>query len=421
MSHRSLDEWLEWQSTLNPKNIALGLERVADVWQRLGSPRVANKVVTVAGTNGKGSSIAFLQAIMSEAGYRVACYTSPHLLRYNERIQVCGKMASDDEICAAFDRIEEARGTIPLTYFEFGTLAALLLFSDSALDVAILEVGLGGRLDAVNLIDADVALVTGIALDHMDWLGDSIDQIGAEKAGIFRANRPAISAANDVPQSVAQVAADKGAVFMQAGQAYSYEVLPETWHWRSKDSQRLSLPMPAMRGNIQIQNAAAVLQVLECLQEDFPVDQQAVRAGLVSARIAGRFELHQRRARWVLDVAHNPQAMQLLARQLADFFVHGKVHAIVGMLRDKAMEAAFSALAPAVDSWHLLDLSHEQRGASAGELEQAIRVALGEVPLGSYQNAEDCFSLVDAMTEEGDLVLVVGSFHTVSAAMKWLE
>lgn len=421
MSNRSLEEWLDWQSGLNPKNIELGLERIAEVWRKLGAPTLARKVVSVAGTNGKGSCVALLESILIEAGYRVGCFTSPHLLHYNERIRVCGRDASDADICAAFERIETVRGEVPLTYFEYGTLAALLIFSDNSLDVAVLEVGLGGRLDAVNLIDADVALVTGIAMDHMDWLGDSLEQIGAEKAGIFRAERPAISAAADVPDSVERIAVEKGANFMQLGRSYRYEIESDAWHWFSSSSKRLSLPLPAMRGRIQFQNAAAVLQILECLGDEFPVDQQSVRAGLLSARVAGRFEIHQRRARWILDVAHNPQAMSLLADQLGDFFVHGKVHAVIGMLKDKAIKETVSLLVPRTDQWHILDLSHEPRGAGADELERELQNTAGNVLSKSYLDANTCFDEVDALSEDEDIVLVVGSFYTVSAAMKWLN
>ena len=420
LSQRNLAEWLDWQSGLNPKSIDLGLERVGRVWQALGAPPPAAQVISVAGTNGKGSSVALLEAILLNAGYRVGCFTSPHLQRYNERIRIDGREASDAQICEAFERIEQARGEIPLTYFEFGTLAALLLFSDQALDVAVLEVGLGGRLDAVNLIDADVALITAIGLDHMDWLGDSLEAIGREKAGIMRAGRPAVFGAPQMPQSIAEVAGELGAQLLRAGEDFSYRKSGQGWEWLGRAGRRNGLPLPGMRGDIQLQNAAAALQVLECLQDALPVDQRAVRAGLLSARVAGRFEVHQRRCRWVLDVAHNPQAATELLKQLGDLFVPGRVHAVVGMLRDKALEDVLTLFADKVEQWHLLDLSAEHRGASAVELQDAL-------PDEHAQQAELCESVpaclqkLDADTSGDDLVLVFGSFLTVAAVQGWMQ
>ena len=420
VSTRTLAEWLDWQSSLNPKSIDLGLERVRQVWDALDAPAPAANVISVAGTNGKGSSVALLEAMLRQAGYRVGVYTSPHLLRYNERIRIDGQDADDESICAAFERIEAVRGDIQLTYFEYGTLAALLLFSEASLDAAVLEVGLGGRLDAVNIIDADVALITGIALDHMDWLGDTLEKIGAEKAGIMRAGRPAVFAAPQMPHSVQAVADELGAELIRAGRDFSYQGSASSWDWTGRASRRAALPLPSMRGSIQLQNAAAVLQVLECLGGPLPVDQQAVRAGLIEAKVRGRFEIHQRNCRWILDVAHNPQAAELLSAQLADLFVPGKVHAVVGMLRDKAIAEVLAALAPRIDQWHLLDLSAEHRGAAAVEL-------LDQLPAAERAQAE-CCSDTDACLRhvheascEDDLVLVFGSFLTVAAAMQWMD
>ena len=420
MTSRTLDEWLDWQSGLHPKRIDLGLERVQHVWRQLGAPTPAAKVVSVAGTNGKGSSVALLEAILREGGYRVGCYTSPHLLRYNERIRIDGQPADDATICAAFERIEQARGDTRLTYFEYGTLAALLLFADSALDLAILEVGLGGRLDAVNIIDADVALITGIALDHTEWLGDTLEQIGAEKAGIVRRDRPAVFAAPDMPASVAQVAARHGAPLLRLGEAYRYRRSGEGWDWLGGGTSRRALPLPGMRGSQQLQNAAGVLQVVDCLQASHPVDQRAVRAGLLSARAAGRLERVQRSCPWLLDVAHNPQAAQVLADQLGDIFVPGQVHAVVGMLRDKAIDQVLAALAPRIDRWHLVDLATEQRGASAVELREALAGAQRDAA-HLCGDLHDCLERLDAQLAADDLVLVFGSFVTVGKVMAWLH
>ena len=421
MTGRTLEQWLDWQSSLNPRSIDLGLERVGQVWRALGAPSPAARVVTVAGTNGKGSSVAFLEAIFREAGFATGCYTSPHLQRYNERIRVDGQMLDDASICEAFERIGQVRGNTALTYFEYGTLAAVLLFADRSLDVAVLEVGLGGRLDAVNIIDADVALITGIGLDHTDWLGDSLEKIGAEKAGIMRRGRPAVFAAPQMPDSIEQVAREKGAQLLRLGEDYRYSRTAESWSWRSASGgRRNALPFPSMRGDIQLQNAAGVLQVLECLQQAMPVDQRALRGGLLSARARGRFESYQRRCRWILDVAHNPQAAQALASQLGDLFVAGRVHAVVGMLRDKDMLQVLGLLSPQVDEWHLLDLAREHRGAGINDL----REALPENARGRARPCDcldTCLSDLDRATGEQDLVLVFGSFLSVGKAMAWLE
>jgi len=420
MMQRTLEQWLDYQSGLNPKHIDLGLERAAGVWRALGAPLPARRVVTVAGTNGKGSSVALLEAVLRQAGYRVACYTSPHLQRYNERIRIDGQMLDDAAICAAFERVEQARGGTPLTYFEYGTLAALWLFAQGDPDAAVLEVGLGGRLDAVNIIDADVALITGIGLDHTDWLGDTLEQIGAEKAGIIRTGRPVVFAAPEMPKSVEEAAQARGAHLLRYGVDYRYQAGNVAWNWQGRTSSRSALPLPAMRGAIQMQNAAGMLQVLECLQDELPVDQRAVRSGLLSAKLRGRFEIHQRRCPWILDVAHNPQAARQLSRQLDDFFVRGNLYVVLGMLRDKAIHEVLAPLIGRVDHWYLLDLSAEPRGASAAELCDAL-------PGASAGSVDDCHELkaclnaLDRRAGEDDLVLVFGSFVTVGMALDWLE
>lgn len=419
-SHRSLEEWLDWQSSLHPKSIDLGLQRVQRVWDRLGSPVPAGQVVSVAGTNGKGSSVSLLESITREAGYRVGSYTSPHLVRYNERIRIDGIPADDAAICDAFERIEQHRGSEPLTYFEFGTLAALIMFADQSLDLAILEVGLGGRLDAVNIIDADVALIASIALDHTDWLGNTLEQIGEEKAGIMRPDHPAVFAAHDMPSSVARVAENLGTPLYRFGDAYRLKKHPECWDWIGLDNRRSALPIPGLRGAVQLQNAAGVLQVLECLRDGLPVDQAAVRNGLLAARVAGRFQVLQRSCRWVLDVAHNPQAAKVLEAQLSDMFVSGQVHAVVGMLRDKDAKEVLSALAERVDNWHLVDLSSEQRGASAVELRGSLPASLREEAI-CHDDVLSCLDDLDKRLGQDDLVLVFGSFVTVGKVMNWLE
>ena len=415
---RSLSQWLAYQSQLHPRDIELGLDRVRAVWQSMGAPAPAARVVTVAGTNGKGSSVAFLEQILLAAGYRTGCYTSPHLLRYNERIRIGGEVVSDQALCDAFERIEQARGDLPLTYFEYGTLAAIHCMAQAPLDVAILEVGLGGRLDAVNIIDADVGLITGVALDHTDWLGDDLEQIGFEKAGIARAGRPLVYAARQMPGRIADHAAAIGARLVRLGVDYDYRANRDSWEWCFGDAVRTALPLPGMRGGIQLQNAAGVLAALHSLPA-VPVPRQSVREGLLRARVAGRFDVRQRRCCWILDVAHNPQAARALSAQLADLHVPGSRHAVVGMLGDKALGEVLSLMEARVDRWHLLDLSGEPRGASAVELREALPPGV-QARAGIWASMQACLDHLDEVTREQDQVLVFGSFVTVGQAMAWL-
>ncbi|HLY95950.1 MAG: bifunctional tetrahydrofolate synthase/dihydrofolate synthase, partial [Sideroxydans sp.] len=303
----TLAEWLTYLESLHPKTIALGLERVAQVKQRL-NLQPDFPVIIVGGTNGKGSACAMLEAILHAAGYRVGCYTSPHLLDYNERVRIGKQPASDAELCASFAQIEQARGDTPLTYFEFGTLAAMQCFIGHTVDVAILEVGLGGRLDAVNVFDADCAVVTSVDIDHVDYLGDTREQIAFEKAGIFRRGRVAICADSDVPQAVQTHAQQVGAELWCIGSEFGYAAHQGQWDYRSKVGSRSALPIPALRGAFQLHNASAVLAVLDALKGELPVSMEAVRRGLVEVQLAGRFQFVPGKPQLILDVAHNPHA-----------------------------------------------------------------------------------------------------------------
>ena len=421
MRFHSLAAWLDWQAGLSPKAIDLGLDRVRAVWERLGSPPLGGPVITVAGTNGKGSSVAFAEAILQAAGYRTGCYTSPHLVRYNERIRVDQAPVADAPICEAFERVDRARGDVRLTYFEFGTLAALLIFADAGLDAAVLEVGLGGRLDAVNLIDPDVALITGIGLDHQDWLGNDLESIGAEKAGIMRSARPCVFAGREMPNSIRNRANAIGAQLLVAGEDYRVERRQDGWDLLGAGTVRRSLPLPGMRGSVQVDNAAGVLVALDCLSGQLPLDQGAVRAGLLSARVGGRFEVRPGRPTWVLDVAHNPQAAAVLSGMLGDFFTPGRRIAVCGMLADKDAAGVAAALAGRFDAWYLVDLSAEPRGQSATRLAESIRPVAGAVPLHVASTIDQTLGAVAAQSGPDDLVVVFGSFLTVGGAMAWLD
>ena len=421
MRFASLQAWLDWQSGLNPQEIVLGLERVRRVWEGLGSPTLGAPVLSVAGTNGKGSSVAFAESILQAAGYRTGCYTSPHLLRYNERIRLGGQPVDDSLICEAFEQIDRARADVPLTYFEFGTLAALWIFARAAPDAVILEVGLGGRLDAVNLIDADVALITGIALDHQDWLGGDLESIGAEKAGILRPGRPGVFAGRAIPHSVRRVARQIGAELLVAGEHYQVRRRADGWDLLSPGRTRRALPLPGMRGSVQIANAAGVLVALDRLSHRLPIDQHAVRAGLLGARLAGRFEVRPGKPTLILDVAHNPQAAGVLDDMLGDMFTGGRVIAVCGMLRDKDTAGVARALAGRFDAWYLVDLADQPRGSGAQQLYEQVAPELEGLPLHPGGAVGETLAEVLDESSEQDLVVVFGSFLTVSAAMAWLE
>lgn len=417
MTDRSLVDWLAWQETLNPKGIELGLERVRAVWQSLGAPALAGTLITVGGTNGKGSVVAYCDAVLRAAGYRVGTYTSPHLQRYNERVHVDGAEVDDAALCQAFEAIDAARGDTPLTYFEFGTLAAFWLFSRAALDVVVLEVGLGGRLDAVNLVDADLAMVTSVDLDHQDWLGDDREAIGFEKAGIYRRGRPAICGDANPPQRLLAHASTVGADLQVAGRDFRAVRHGEHWDFEGRRGVRRGLPLPAMRGEHQLANAATMLAGLEAIAERLPVDQRAVREGLLAAQVAGRMEQVPGDPPWLLDVAHNPHAAGALASALADQFVPGRTIAVLAMLADKDAAGVVAALANRVDYWLLAGLDGP-RAMSGEQLRGQLPVELtGEV----CERLEDALGRARALAGKGDRVLVLGSFLTVGAARDWLE
>jgi dihydrofolate synthase/folylpolyglutamate synthase len=416
---RTLSQWLDWQSSLNPAEIDLGLQRVKQVWDRLTPADLESVVITVAGTNGKGSSVALLEAILQAGGYTTGSYTSPHILNYNERIRLDGIPVSDQLICDAFQRIEQARQELPLTYFEFGTLAALLICADAAVDVCILEVGLGGRLDAVNIIDADAALVTSIALDHQNWLGDDRESIGREKAGIFRAGKPAVFSSDDPPLSLLEYAGQIGAPLYLLGRDYQLKVDDERgWTWLGLDTSWQNLPNPALPGAHQLRNAAGVLMILQSLADRLPLDQSAIEQGLGEVHIDGRSQFLSGRINWLLDVAHNPHAVNMLADRLRAIKPPGRVVAVLGMLNDKDAASAFQIMQPLVDEWHLTGLD-EPRAYTAGELQQQLELNLLETRVVQHSNIRHALDSATRSLGAEDLLLVFGSFHMVAGALQW--
>lgn len=413
----TLDAWLDWQVGLHPKRMELGLERVAQVWSRLGPAALPFPVVTVGGTNGKGSCVAMIEAMALAAGYRCGCYTSPHLLRYNERVRLDGEPVSDQALCDAFARVDAARGEVALTYFEFGTLATLDLLVRARPDLVVLEVGLGGRLDAVNLVDADVAVVTSIGLDHTAWLGESLDQIAVEKAGIFRAGRPAVIGQSDAPAALRQSAERRGALPLQLAREFGHETAESGWTWIGPGGERLALPVPAMRGGFQLDNAAAAITALTTLRERLPLPVNAIRGGLLRARLPGRFQVVPGAVSWILDVAHNGPAATALAANLRAFGCQGQVHAVLAILADKDPLAIATPLLPQVGRWYLTH-SEDARALPVEQLGERLAGVLGAAPCERFGALDAALDAAVAAAVPGDCILVFGSFTTVSGALR---
>lgn len=413
----TLADWLTHIEQQHPASIDMGLERVRSVATALGLAAPAARVITVAGTNGKGSTVAFIEAIARAAGWRVGTYTSPHLLRYNERVRIEGEEASDAALVAAFAAIEAARGDTTLTYFEYGTLAALYLFAQAGLDLAVLEVGLGGRLDAVNIVEPDVAVITTVDIDHAEWLGIDRETIGAEKAGIMRAWKPVILGETDPPSSVLGRAYRLGANAIRGGSDYLYEPLDAgRWRWRDV-GLRLELPMPQLRGPVQLANAGAAIAALRAL--DRPVPRAAWAQGIAAAHVEGRLQRFERDGVQVLvDVGHNPQAAAALCRALRAEGVPGRTYAIYAALQDKDAAGVAEALAGSIDAWTLAGLD-----GARGQTAAALAARLGPGLEGAVQVADVPAALHQVLqqAERGDRVLVFGSFHTAGQALAWLQ
>ena len=430
---RSLAEWLALQELAHPKSIDLGLTRVAAVARRLGLERPSAAVITVGGTNGKGSTVAHLEALLLAAGRSVGLFTSPHFLRYNERIRIDGAEADDGAIIEAFERIEAARGAITLTFFEYNTLAALHLFARRQVEFALLEVGLGGRLDATNLIDADVSVVCSVGFDHRDWLGETLEEIGAEKAGIFRAARPAVLGTARMPASVYSAIERLGAKPVVAEKDFTWRRQPvaggaQCWSYAGPRLHLADLPPSALAGSIQYRNAATALAALEALaagesrsaaagQLLASLDAPTVAAALRRVRLAGRFQIVPGPVEWILDIAHNPPAAEVLASQLEERPCQGSTLAVVGILGDKDAPAIGAALAPAVQRWFLCGLEGP-RGISAAELARRLD-AVARQPMLAGSVLQACQAARDA-ARPGDRIVVCGSVHTVGPALEWL-
>ncbi len=408
-----LQDWLAYLETLHPTVIDLGLARIKQVAQTLQLLPLPKFVITVAGTNGKGTSVALLESIFLSAGYKVGTYTSPHLIRYNERIKINGAAVTDAALCEAFIIIEQARGDTTLTYFEFGTLAALWLFNQVPLDVVILEVGLGGRLDAVNIVDPDIALITTIELDHVEYLGADRETIGMEKAGIMRKHKPVVCGDHHMPTSIQTQAEQTNAVLYTYAKAFNYEQINEKeWCWQNQAGQLTQLPVP----KIPLQNAAAVLQVLTLLPPTLAIAKEAIVVGLRRVRVAGRFQVFNDKFTCILDVAHNPAAAKYLAEKLHAQPIKGRTLAVIGMLADKDQQATVKALASEITEWFVGGLQ-VPRGANAQMLAQALSRA-GLIHVNTYNTVEEAYENATKQAHVEDRVIVLGSFHTVAQIMQ---
>lgn len=424
---RSLAEWLALQQRVHVRSIDLGLERIRAVAGRLGLLPAPFRSVLVGGTNGKGSTVAHLDAMTRAAGLRVGAFTSPHLVRYTERIRIEGREADEAALVAAFERIEAARGATTLTFFEYNTLAAFDLFARARVDLAVVEVGLGGRLDATNILDADVAVLCSVGFDHCDWLGDTLEKIGAEKAGIFRRGQPVVLGNAAMPRSVHAAIERLGADARWPGRDFHVErqrgqgAAEGTWSFRGRRWQFTALPAPALPGDVQYDNAAVAIAALEALP-GIEVLAPALGAAtleraLREVRLPGRFQIVPGEVEWILDVAHNPSAAETLAAALRSRPVRGRTLGVCAMLGDKDVTAVGEALAPAIDAWVLAGIA-EPRGLDAATLAQRLPERCRVV--ARHETVAAACAAARARAVPGDRIVVFGSFHTVGPALEWL-
>lgn len=412
----SLAGWLTYIEAQHPKSIAMGLDRVGEVWRRL-QVKLDFPVITVGGTNGKGSTCAMLEAIYQAADYRVACYTSPHILRYNERVRINGVEADDAALCEAFLAVESARREISLTYFEFGTLATVWLFANTEVDLAILEVGLGGRLDAVNIFEPACAIITSIDLDHMDYLGDSRESIGFEKAGIYRPNVPAICGDVAPPQTLVQRAASIGADYRQIRVDFDFRLTPQGWDYVDQGGSSIALPSPALTGDFQLFNAACVIMAVQTLQSTLPVAVDQMAQGLRDVTLAGRFQQLAVHPAIIVDVAHNPHAAQALAQNLAQQPCEGRTLAVFSMLADKDIAGVVDALRSQIGQWYIAGI-HNSRAAKVADLAQVIHAQAPEAAVQSFADLSQALKQACLEASENDRIIIFGSFFTVAEIMQ---
>jgi len=416
---RTLVEWLAHCERLHPKTVELTLDRVAAVKARLGIG-FACPVIVVAGTNGKGSTCAMLESIALAAGYRVGLYSKPHLVHFEERCRIGGRSVEGDALLPHFEAVEDARGDISLTYFEFTLLAITRLLAASPLDLVILEVGLGGRFDAVNAFDGDCAVITSIDVDHVEFLGPDRESIGREKAGIMRRGTPAVVSDPMPPQSILDEAQRIGADLRLAGRDFRHSGDRQQWAWSGRDTRFSGLGYPALRGANQLLNASGALAAFEALRERLPISAQAIRTGLATVELAGRFQVIAGQPTLVLDVAHNPHAVAALAQNLDQMGFFPRTHAVFGAMRDKDIGAILARMAPLVDAWHFTDLP-AARASSAGELAERLVAVAGAsrgATVATHASPPAALAAARAAADPADRIVVFGSFYTVGGVLE---
>ena len=419
MRFEHLQDWLDWQQTLHSEKIKLGLERVARVARELDLMRPDFRVVMVSGTNGKGSITAILESIYHEAGYRVAAYTSPHLLHYNERIRIGKENVEDAPLCAAFDLVDQARGDLSLSYFEFGTLAAMQIFSTLELDVAIFEVGLGGRLDAVNIYDADAAIVSSVGLDHVQWLGSTRESIGLEKAGIFRTGKPAVCGDNDPPETLLKYARDIDSRLYLVGEDFSYRQGSDRhWSFQSAKLDWDDLPAPNLYGDVQVGNAAAALMSIQCLDEVLPVQRESVERGLQDICLSGRFQRVVGKCEMIFDVAHNLDSAKVLGKNLQELGPASRTYAVFSVLEDKDVEGIIGSVCEQIDEWYISELDSE-RSLDCADLQDRIVHLDPDAIVHACPSVEQAWQAVNKVACETSRIVVFGSFLTVAEVLSF--
>lgn len=409
-----LAAWLDFISLQHSKEIELGLERLSLVAEQLKLRPFKCPLITVAGTNGKGSSVTALERIYTAAGYRTGCYTSPHLTTYNERIRLQRDFVTDEMLCEAFNRINTARDDIPLTYFEFSTLAAFIIFQKFEPDLVLLEVGLGGRLDATNLYPADIALITSIGIDHADWLGNDRETIAIEKAGIIHPGKTVVIADPEPPQSLLKIAHDRAGAVFQLNRDFHYDLLESAWNWHCNQKDLIAMPLPGLHGHAQLNNIAGVIMSVMALQRDLPTSDEILRETLPELTLAGRFQVIDGTPLLVLDVAHNPDSIALLAENLHGQNCAGETFAVVAMLKDKDIEMSLSNIRSNIDRWYVAGLT-----VARGESENNIRNIIQKIDPGKsvhvFATVEEAWQQAVKQSSSIDRVVGFGSFHTVGA------
>ena len=417
MRFKYLQEWLAWQQTLHSQKIELGLERIAEVANSMGVIQPQYKTIVVAGTNGKGSIVTILESIYHQAGYRVGSYTSPHLLKYNERIRIQKQNVEDDALCRAFDKVDHARGDTSLSYFEFGTLAAMQIFSESDLDVAVYEVGLGGRLDAVNILDSDLAYVSSIGIDHVQWLGSTRESIGYEKAGVFRADHSAICGDFDPPDSLIDYANELGTELLLINKDFSFQKQnDEIWSFNCEKVNWENLPMPSLYGDVQLGNAATALMGVVCVDNKLPVTREHIDQGLINISLPGRFQRIEGICEVILDVAHNLDSAKVLVKNLQELDPATKTIAVFAVLADKDVCGIIECVQGVFDEWHISQLKSE-RTLEKDELKQQLDKCCPDGEIYSHNSISEAYEAAKKNVDASMRIVVFGSFLTVAEAL----